>query len=161
MTTVNKGNKRQEKEFYPKLIKDNKEGVPSLEIAVDNVPAEFAGRTLDELLRLTQEWVVKESFNGTAVLWQWFCPASADFIEFGGAVAAEFICIIGLPDECRSYVAQKLGEQLSQALRYPADPLAKAQIKDSRCLGYIEGGIVWQPLDACTWVTIDDWRCNK
>lgn len=61
--------------------------------------------------------------------------------------------MIGLSDECRSYVAQKLGEQLGQAFRYPADPLAKAQIKDSRCLGYIEGGIVWQPLDACTWVT--------
>lgn len=80
MTTENEGKKRQEKEFYPKLIKDNKEGVASLEIAVDNVPAEFVGRSLDELLRLTQEWVEKESFKGTAVLWQWFCPASADFM---------------------------------------------------------------------------------
>ena len=152
MTTGNESNKRQEKEFYPTLVKDNKEGVPSLEIAVDHLPTEFAGRSLDELLKHTQEWVEKESFMGKGVLWQWFCPASADFMEFGGAVATEFVCMIGLPDDCRSYVAQKLGQQLGKAFRYPADPLAKAEIKVSRCLGYIDGGIVWQPLDEFTWV---------
>lgn len=153
MTTGNEGKKRQAKAFYPKLIKDNTECVPSLEIAVDHLPKEFAGRSLDELLKHTQEWVEKESFKGKAVLWQWFCPESVDFVGLGGSVAAEFVCMIGLPDECRSYVAQKLVKQLGKAFRYPADPLSKTESKDSRCLGYIEGGIVWQPLDACTWVS--------
>ncbi|MEI6703464.1 MAG: hypothetical protein WCL71_08005 [Deltaproteobacteria bacterium] len=157
MPTEKEANKRQEKEFYPKLIKDNTECVPSLEIAVDHLPKEFAGCSLDELLKHTQEWVEKESFKGKAVLWQWFCPASADFIDLGGPVAAEFVCMIGLPEECRSYVAQKLGKQLGKAFKYPADPLSKGQIKDSRvkdsrCLGYIDDGIVWQSLDACTWL---------
>ncbi len=152
MTTANDVSKRQEKEFYPMLIKDNKECVPSLEIAVDHLPKEFAGRSLDELLKHTQEWVAKESFKGKAVLWQWFCPASADFLQLGGAVPAEFVSMLGLPDECRSYVAQRLGKQLGKAFRFPADPLAKAQIKVSRCLGYVEDGIVWQPLDECTWM---------
>lgn len=154
MTTANDVNKRQEKEFYPTLIKDNKEGVPSLEIAVDQVPTEFIGHSLDELLKHTQEWIVKESFKGKAVLWQWFCPASADFLQLGGAVPAEFVCMLGLPDECRSYVAQRLGKQLGKAFRFPADPLTRTEIKVSRCLGYIEDGIVWQPLDECTWVTV-------
>jgi hypothetical protein len=154
MTTGNEGTKRQEKEFYPKLIKDNKESVPSLEIAVDHLPKGFAGRSLAELLKHTQEWVEKESFKGKAVLWQWFCPASSDFVEFGGYAAAEFVCMLGLPEECRSYVARKLGKQIGKAFKYPADPLSRAEIKDSRCLGYIEDGIVWQPLDACTWVSI-------
>lgn len=152
MTTGNEGKKRQEKEFYPILIKDNPECVPSLEIAVDHLPKKFAGRPLDELLKHTQEWIEKEGFEGKAVLWQWFRPDSADFVGFGGTVAAEFICMIGLPEECRSYVAQKLVKQLGKAFRFPADPLVRAQLKDSRCLGYIEGGIVWRPLDACTWV---------
>ena len=91
MTTGNESNKRQEKEFYPTLDKDNREGVPSLEIAVDHLPTEFAGRSLDQLLKHTQGWVEKESFKGKAVLWQWFCPASTDFMEFGGAVATEFV----------------------------------------------------------------------
>ncbi len=152
MTTGNESNKRREKEFYPTLDKDNREGVPSLEIAVDHLPTKFASRSLDELLKHTQEWVEKESFKGKAVMWQWFCPVSADFMEFGGAVAAEFVSMIGLPEECRSYVAQKLGQQLGKAFKYPSDPLVKAQIKVSRCFGYIDDGIVWQPLDACTWV---------
>lgn len=151
MKKANEDKKRQ-KEFYPVLVGNNKEGVPSLEIAVDYLPTKFAGRSLDELLKLTQEWVEKESFKGKALLWQWFCPYSADFMEFGNAVATEFVCMIGLPDECRSYVAQKLGQQLGKAFRYPADPLTRSQIRDSRCLGYIEDGIVWHPLDACTWI---------
>jgi|GEM_PF-5498416 len=154
MTTAHEGIKRQEKEFYPKLIKDNSEFVPSLEIAVDHLPKEFAGRSLDELLKHTLEWVKKESFMGKAVLWQWFCQDSADFAGIGGSVAAEFVCMIGLPDECRSYVAQKIKKQLGRAFKYPADPLVRAQLKDSRCLGYIEDGIVWRQLDACTWVTM-------
>jgi hypothetical protein len=153
MTTKNEGKKRQEKEFYPKLIKDNIECVPSLEIAVDHLPKEFAGRSLDELLKHTQEWVEKESFKGKAVLWQWFCPASVDFFEFGGPVAAEFVCMIGVPEECLSYVALKLRKQLGKAFKYPADPLTREEIKVSRCLAYLEGGIVWRQLDACTWVT--------
>jgi len=153
MTNVNEDRKYQEKEFYPTLIKDNKECVPSLEIAVDQLPSEFSGRSLDELLKHTQEWVEKESFSGKAVLWQWFCPGSTDFMEFGGSVAAEFVCMIGLPEECRSYVALKLGKQLGKAFRYPADPLYKTEIKVSRCLGYVEDGIVWQSMDACTWVS--------
>lgn len=152
MTTNSAVSESQEKEFYPVLIKDNKENVPSLEIAIDHVTKVLAGKSLEELLKHTQEWVTKESFKGTAVLWQWFCRDSADFIEFGGAVATEFICMIGLPEECRRYVAQKLGNQLGNAIRYPADPLTRAEIKNSRCLGYIENGIVWRPLDACTWV---------
>ena len=154
MTAGNEGKKRQEKEFYPTLIKDNTECVPSLEIAVDHQPKQFAGRSLDELLKHTQEWVEKESFKGKAVLWQWCRSDSADFVGFGGPVATEFVCMIGLPEECRSYVAQKLGKQLGKAFRYPADSLSRAEIKVSRCLGYIEDGIVWQPLDACTWVTL-------
>jgi hypothetical protein len=154
MTKEYENSKHLQKEFYPKLAKDNTEGIPSLEIAVDYVPNEFVGHSLDELLKYTQEWVVQESFKGKAVLWQWFCPASADFNQFGGAVSAEFVCMLGLPDECRSYVAQNLGKQLGKAFRFPADPLTKGQIKDSRCLGYIDGDIVWQPLDACTWVSI-------
>jgi len=152
MTTGNEDKKRQEREFYPILIKDNTECVPSLEIAVDHLPKEFAGQSLDELLRHTQEWVEKESFKGKAVLWQWFCPDSADFMDFSGVVAAEFVCMIGLPEECRSYVARKLAKQLGNAFRYPTDPLSRAEIKVSRCLCYIEDGIVWQPLDVCTWV---------
>lgn len=154
MTSKNNKEKRQEREFYPTLVKDNKECVPSLEFAVDHLPKEFAGRSLDELLKHTQEWVVKESFTGKAVLWHWFCPDSADFAEFGGPVAAEFICMIGLPEECRSYVAHKLGAQLGKAFSFPADPLTKNEIKVSRCLGYIEDGIVWKPLDVCTWTFI-------
>lgn len=145
---------RLEKEFYPVLIKDNKDSVPSMEIAVDYVPKAMAGNSLDELLTHTQAWIEKESFKGKAVLWQWFCRESADFTELGGAVAAEFICMVGLPEECRSYVAQKLCKQLGAAFRFPADPLTKTEIKVSRCLAYIEDGIVWQPLDACTWVTL-------
>lgn len=158
MATENKGEKRQAREFYPTLVKDNKEGVPSLEIAVDHLPKKFAGRSLNELLKHTQEWVVKESFMGKAVLWQWFCRDSADFAEFGGPVAAEFICMLGLPEECRSYVAQKLGTQLGNAFRFPADPLNKTEIKVSRCLAYIEDGIVWKSLDECTWVTVAGYK---
>lgn len=154
MTAGVEGKKRQEREFYPALIKDNSESVPSLEIAVDHLPKEFAGRPLDELLKHTQAWVEKEAFRGKAVLWQWFCLDSADFPDFGGTVAAEFVCMIGLPEKCRSYVAQKLGQQFGTAFRYPADPLSKAEIKVSRCLGYVGDGIVWQPLDECTWVTV-------
>ena len=73
-------------------------------------------------------------------------------MELGGSVAAEFVCMIGLPEECRSDVALKLEKQLGKAFRYPADPLSRTEIKVSRCLGYVEDGIVWQPLDACTWV---------
>lgn len=151
MTAGNEGKKRQEREFYPVLVKDNRESVPSLEIAVDHLPKKFAGRSLDELLKHTQAWVEKEAFRGKAVLWQWFCPESVDFAQLGGTVATECVCMIGLPEECRSYVAQKLGKQLGTAFKYPADPLSKVEIGVSRCLGYVEDGIVWQQL-ACTWI---------
>jgi hypothetical protein len=83
MITGTEGEKRQEREFYPALVKDNKGCVPSLEIAVDHLPKEFAGRSLNELLKHTQEWIEKESFKGNAVLWQWFCPDSVDFVALG------------------------------------------------------------------------------
>jgi len=56
MAPENNREKPQQREFYPALVKDNKECVPSLEIAVDHLPKEFAGRSLDELLKHTQEW---------------------------------------------------------------------------------------------------------
>ena len=145
MTTKNQGKKRQEKVFSPAVARENKAGAASLEIAVDHLPSGIELRFMDELLGFTQE---RAEFKETAVLWQWFCPYSADFSEFGGPVAAEFVCMAGLPEECRIYVSGKRGNLLGKALRYPADPLTTKEIKDSRCLGYVEGGNVWQPLDA-------------
>jgi hypothetical protein len=152
MVTRNQGTSRQERISTPALIRNNREGAPSLEVAVDHLPQGLEMTVFDELLRFTQEWVERERFEGRATIWQWFCPDSVNFMEFGGTVAAEFICMTGLPEACRSFVAEKLRKLLGQAIRYPSDPLTKKNIKLSRCIGYIEDGIVWQPVNACTWV---------
>lgn len=155
MTVGSEGKIGQQKEFYPKLATDNREAVPSLEIAVDEVPQKFVGSWLDELLKHTREWVDKESFQGKAELWKWFCRDSEDFMEFGGLTRAEFVCMIGLPEACRKYVANRLTKQLGRAIRYPADPLSRTEINVALCLGYIEGGVVWKSLDPCTWVRLN------
>ena len=145
---------REERVFVPMLVRQNREGVASLEIAVDHLPQDLSLTVFDELLRFTRDWVEREGFLGKATLWQWFCPDSADFTEFGGPVAAEFVCMVGLPEECRNYVVVQLRKLLGKAFRYPADPLTRENIKNSRCIGYVEYGSVWQPLDAVTWVVI-------
>ena len=149
---------RIEKEFWPTLTKDNPSSIPSLEIAVDYVPDEYSNEIIDLLLHTTQEWVDKVSFKGKAVIWQWFCPDSSDFVHFGGYVGAEFICMIGLPADCRQFVAARLENVFGNAFKFPADALSSEELSVARSCAYVDEGIVWEPLDACSWITVKEFE---
>lgn len=146
--------KRIEKEMYPKLRRDNPSSVPSIEIAVDYVPDEYKGECFDLLLNLVQNWIDDNSFVKEAVIWQWCCSPTTDYMHLWGPVFSEFICMIGLPKACRDYVASKLKVELGNAVKYPADALGSDELEDALSLAYINDGIVWQSLDPCTWLSV-------
>lgn len=150
--------KRIEKEFWPVLTKNNKACHPSLEIAIDHVPDEYSGEVIDLLLHTTQEWVDKFAFKGKGVIWLWFCNQSSDFTQFGGYVSADFICMLGLPVECHQFVAARLKNKLGNAFKFPADPLSREELSVASSCAYIEDGVVWEPMDACSWITIKEFE---
>ncbi len=103
-------------------------------------------RVFGGLLRFTRVWVEREGFTGKSMLWQWFCSDSTDFTGFVGHVAAEFVCMIGLPEECRSFVTAQLREFLGKASRYPADP------HNAQNIFLLQVCLIWYGIKSTHWL---------
>lgn len=137
--------------MFPMLAKSDHGSVPSIEIDVDNVPAEFANGKWECAIReLTAKWVSENSYSGHGTIWSYGAP-SANFDRQGYSA---FYAVIGMPKSFRKYLASNLEERLKSSVLGYSDELLPLRSEGWRARCQVQDLTVWEPLDEATWLAV-------
>lgn len=123
----------------------------AIEVDCENVPLTFENGLWEGLMwQLTSQWVQAQSYAGTGTI----LSISWTSVNFHHHGQSEFYVIFGMSQAYKKFLREQLPHHLGKSVRTESESVVP-RLQDGwgkRC--HIEGGIVWQPEDANTWVAV-------
>jgi hypothetical protein len=126
-----------------------------VEVAIDLLPSEFAGKWRRTVERSIDRWVRSKAFKKPATLWMWG-TMSANFLhETNLPCWSEFVVPVGLPKAFLPYLHDDLSKPFRKGVRFSE---AVQLVRDDgwAAICHVQDGIVWVEEDADLWVPYGD-----